>query len=124
MRLLPPRLGPYSPPHVGAYLQLSEGSRDGNSAAVISRPSLSILTRHMYSTTDDPCQVLKIAVPSTSTLVWYRTPAGLVLADGTEHGDHDRFNVNTSNTVDGCTAVLHRVTLISLARAPALQLCA
>jgi hypothetical protein len=58
------------------------------------------------------------------TRVWYRTPAGLVLADGTEHGDHDRFNVNTSNTVDGCTAVLHRVTLISLARAPALQLCA
>jgi hypothetical protein len=77
MRLLPPRLGPYSPPHVGTYLQMSEGSRDGNSAAVISRPSLSILTRHMYSTTDDPCQVLKIAVPSTSTLVRsYPLPIG------------------------------------------------
>ena len=58
------------------------------------------------------------------TRVWYRTPVGLVLADGTEYGDHDRSNVDTSNTVDDCTAVLHRVTLISLARAPALQLCA
>jgi len=44
--------------------------------------------------------------------VWYRTPAGLVLADGTEHDDHDRFNADTSNTVDDCTAVLHRVVLI------------
>jgi len=69
MLLLPPRLGPYSPPHVDAYLQMSDGSRDDNSAAAISQPSLSILTRHMHPTTDDPRQVLKIAVPSTSTLV-------------------------------------------------------
>lgn len=54
------------------------------------------------------------------TRVWYRTPVGLVLADGTEHGDHDRFNVDTSSILDNCTAVLHRVMLISLARAPAL----
>lgn len=77
MRLLPPRLGPHSPSHVGAYLQMSEGSRDGNSAAGISRPSLSILTRHMYSTTDDPCQVLKIATLHKSTVVRsHRLPIG------------------------------------------------
>jgi hypothetical protein len=109
MRLLPPLLGSCSPPHAGAYLQMGEGSRDGNSAAVISRPSLSILTHHMHSTTDDPCQVLKIAILRTSTVVrihrlligdfqasnillrapcllmrheCYRTPTGRVLADG------------------------------------------
>jgi hypothetical protein len=77
MRLLPPLLGPYSPAHVGAYLQMSEGSRDGNSAAVISRPSLSILTRHMHSATDYLCQVLKIATLHTSTVVRsHRLPIG------------------------------------------------
>ena len=77
MRLLPPRLGPHSPSHVGAYLQMSEGSRDGNSAALVSRPSHSIMTRHMHSTTDDPRQVLKIAVPSTPALVRiYPLPIG------------------------------------------------
>jgi hypothetical protein len=143
--------GTLQSPYAGVYLQLSGGSRDGNSAAVISRPSLSILTRHMYSTTDDPCQVLKIATLHNSTVVRSHRlqigdlqassvlpkascllmrhecvivpPTGLVLADGTEHGNHNRSNVDTSNTVDDCTAVLHRVTLISLARARALQLC-
>jgi hypothetical protein len=40
------------PPYAGAYLQLSGGSRDGISATVVSRPSHSIMTRHMQFTTD------------------------------------------------------------------------
>jgi hypothetical protein len=69
MRLLPPRLGPYGPPHAGAYLQMSERSGNGNLAAVVSQPSLSILTRRTHSTTDDPCQVLNITIPHTSTVL-------------------------------------------------------
>jgi hypothetical protein len=55
------------------------------------------------------------------TRVWYRNPTGLVLADGTEDDDHDRFNVDTSSILENCTAVLHQVPLGCLARAPALQ---
>jgi hypothetical protein len=55
--------------------------------------------------------------------VWYRNPTGLGLADGTEHGDHGRFNVDSSSIVDDFTAVLHQVPLGCLARAPALQSC-
>jgi hypothetical protein len=69
MRLLPPRLGPHGPPHAGAYLQMSEGSGNGNSAAAVSQPSLSILTRRTHSTSDKPYQVLNIAVLHTSTVV-------------------------------------------------------
>jgi hypothetical protein len=57
------------------------------------------------------------------TRVWYRTPTGLIVAGGTGHDDHGRFYVDTSSIVDDFTPVLRRVTLVSLARAPALQLC-
>jgi hypothetical protein len=51
------------------------------------------------------------------TRVFYRTPTGLAIANGTGHGDDGRFYVDTSSFGGDCTAVLHRVTLISLARA-------
>jgi hypothetical protein len=57
------------------------------------------------------------------TRVCYRTPTGLAIVNGTGHGGHGPFYVDSSSFGGDCTAVLHRVTLISLARARALQLC-
>ena len=95
------------------------GPEDSCTSHLNSRKELSITDRRSPSFDHSVDSLLS----TDGTRVCYRTPTGLTIVNGTGYGGHGPFYVDSSSFGGDCTAVLHRVTLISLARARALQLC-